>query len=45
MHVHHIATGILKGYDQLLNLVIDGCIEHVQGNVFVYATGGTECCA
>jgi len=25
------ATGILKGYDQLLNLVIDGCVEHLQG--------------
>ena len=25
------ATGILKGYDPLLNLVLDGCIEHVQG--------------
>ena len=27
----YIATGILKGYDQLLNLVLDGTIEHVQG--------------
>ena len=26
-----IATGILKGYDQLLNLVLDGTIEHMQG--------------
>lgn len=24
------ATGILKGYDQLLNLVLDGTAEHVQ---------------
>ena len=26
-----IAVGILKGYDQLLNLVLDGTIEHLQG--------------
>lgn len=26
-----VATGILKGYDQLLNLVLDGTIEHMQG--------------
>ena len=25
------ATGILMGYDQLLNLVLDGTIEHMQG--------------
>ena len=27
------ATGILKGYDQLLNLVLDGTAEHVQGSL------------
>ena len=26
-----VATGILKGYDQLLNLVLDGTVEHIQG--------------
>ena len=34
-HAHtthtHTATGVLKGYDQLLNLVLDGTIEHIQG--------------
>ena len=25
------ATGLLKGYDQLLNLVLDGTTEHMQG--------------
>ena len=25
------ATGTLKGYDQLLNLVLDGTVEHLQG--------------
>ncbi|XP_064388574.1 U6 snRNA-associated Sm-like protein LSm7 [Halichondria panicea] len=24
------ATGVLKGYDQLLNLVLDGTVEHIQ---------------
>ncbi len=28
------ATGILKGYDQLLNLVLDGTVEHLQGTFF-----------
>ena len=27
------ATGILKGFDQLLNLVLDGTIEHLRGTV------------
>lgn len=27
-----VATGILKGYDPLLNLVLDGCSEHIQGS-------------
>ena len=26
------AMGILKGYDQLLNLVLDGTVECLQGN-------------
>lgn len=25
-----LATGVLKGYDQLLNLVLDGAIEHLR---------------
>ena len=25
------ATGILKGYDQLLNLVLDNTVEHLRG--------------
>ena len=28
-----LATGILKGYDPLLNLVLDGCSEHIQGSI------------
>ena len=28
------ATGILKGYDQLLNLVLDGTTEFLQGAAY-----------
>ena len=28
------ASGILKGYDPLLNLVLDGTIEYLQGEYF-----------
>lgn len=27
-----VVTGILKGYDQLLNLVLDGTTEYLCGN-------------
>ena len=30
------ATGILKGYDQLLNLVLDGTVEYLQGMCMVH---------
>jgi len=29
------ATGILKGYDQLLNLVLDNTVEHLRGEGIV----------
>ena len=29
------ASGILKGYDPLLNLVLDGTIEYLQGKYFL----------
>ena len=31
LHSLYIAVGILKGYDQLLNLVLDGTVEYLQG--------------
>lgn len=31
----NIVTGILKGYDQLLNLVMDDIEEHLRGEPFV----------
>ena len=30
-----LATGILKGYDQLLNLVLDNTIEYMRGKLVV----------
>ena len=39
------ATGTLKGYDQLLNLVLDGTIEHMQGMYNMQAHGGYTMCA
>ena len=33
MFVFPLAVGILKGYDQLLNLVLDGTVEYLQGTV------------
>ena len=40
-YVFSVAVGILKGYDQLLNLVLDGTVEYLQGTwdngvIFIY---------
>jgi small nuclear ribonucleoprotein (snRNP)-like protein len=32
--------GILKGYDQLLNLVLDEAVEYIRGKVLVFKDGG-----
>ncbi len=34
-HPCSAATGILKGYDQLLNLVLDGTTEFLQGKIII----------
>ena len=33
-----LATGILKGYDQLLNLVLDNTVEYMRGKLVTMAT-------
>ena len=33
-----IATGILKGYDQLLNLVLDNTVEYMRGKLVTMVT-------
>ncbi len=32
MAAHHTVTGVLKGYDQLLNLVLDETVEYLRGS-------------
>ena len=34
-----LATGILKGYDQLLNLVLDNTVEYMRGKPVAMTTG------
>lgn len=29
-----VAVGVLKGYDQLMNLVLDNVEEHLRGTIF-----------
>jgi small nuclear ribonucleoprotein (snRNP)-like protein len=29
--IHHLVTGVLKGHDPLLNLVLDEAEEHLRG--------------
>ena len=36
--VGHTVVGILKGYDQLLNLVLDGTVEYLQGIIMYVNT-------
>ena len=33
-----LATGTLKGYDQLLNLVLDNTVEHMRGKPVTMTT-------
>ena len=33
-----LATGILKGYDQLLNLVLDNTVEYMRGKLVTMTT-------
>ena len=33
------ASGVLKGYDPLLNLVLDGCTEYLRGNFYEFIRG------
>ena len=33
-----LATGILKGYDQLLNLVLDNTVEYMRGKLVTMVT-------
>ena len=37
-HSVPLATGILKGYDQLLNLVLDNTVEYMRGKLVTMVT-------
>uniref|UniRef100_A0A8C0FRF5 LSM7 homolog, U6 small nuclear RNA and mRNA degradation associated n=1 Tax=Bubo bubo TaxID=30461 RepID=A0A8C0FRF5_BUBBB len=39
------ASGVLKGFDPLLNLVLDGTIEYMRGNLVWLGVGMDQCIA